>query len=70
MKTVEEILPGIIEFRHALHRIPELAGKEFETSALIRERLSGLGVELLDPFLCVHSITYPSVSILIPKWVV
>nr|DAG53143.1 MAG TPA: hypothetical protein [Caudoviricetes sp.] len=23
--------------------------------------------ELLDPFLCVHSITYPSVSILIPK---
>ena len=51
MKTVEEILPGIIEFRHALHRIPELAGKEFETSALIRERLSGLSVELLDPFL-------------------
>ena len=51
MKTVEEILPGIIEFRHALHRIPEMAGAEFETSRAIRERLSKLDLEVLPPFL-------------------
>lgn len=51
MKTVNDVLPGIIGFRHALHRIPELAGREFGSSGLIRERLAGLGMELLPPFL-------------------
>ena len=41
---IREILPGIVEFRHALHRIPEMAGEEFETSRLIRERLASLGI--------------------------
>lgn len=49
--TLADILPGIIEFRHALHRIPEMAGKEFKTAQRIRERLSALGMELLPPFL-------------------
>ncbi len=51
MRTLAEILPGIIEFRHALHRIPEMAGAEFETSRAIRERLAGLDLEVLPPFL-------------------
>ncbi|MDR0932830.1 MAG: M20/M25/M40 family metallo-hydrolase, partial [Victivallales bacterium] len=46
-----EILPGIVEFRHMLHQIPELAGREFETSKLIRKRLAELGIEPLKPFL-------------------
>lgn len=51
MKTLADILPGIIEFRHALHRIPEMAGAEFETARAIRERLAGLDLEVLPPFL-------------------
>ena len=51
MRTLAEILPGIIEFRHALHRIPEMAGAEFETARAIRERLAGLDLEVLPPFL-------------------
>lgn len=43
------ILPQIIQFRHDLHRIPELAGKEFKTSAMIREKLAPLGLEILPP---------------------
>ena len=42
MKQLADILPGVVEFRHRLHRIPELAGEEFETSRLIRERSSSL----------------------------
>ena len=51
MRTLAEILPGIIEFRHTLHRIPEMAGAEFETSRAIRERLARLDLEVLPPFL-------------------
>lgn len=51
MKTLNEILPEIIGFRHELHRIPELAGEERKTSELIRKRLESLGLEVLPPFL-------------------
>lgn len=51
MRTLAAILPGIIEFRHTLHRIPEMAGAEFETSRAIRERLARLDLEVLPPFL-------------------
>ena len=51
MRTLAEIPPGIIESRHALHRIPEMAGAEFETARAIRERLAGLDLEVLPPFL-------------------
>ena len=38
--------------RKRLHRIPEIAGKEFETAALIRETLAGVpGIRVLPPFL-------------------
>lgn len=50
-ELIREILPGIVEFRHALHRIPEMAGEEKETSRLIRERLASLGIEAQKPFL-------------------
>lgn len=50
-RNVEEVLPGIVEFRHFLHRIPEMAGQERETSQAIRERVSRLGFEVKKPFL-------------------
>lgn len=48
---IREILPGIVEFRHALHQIPEMAGEEFETSKRIRERLASLEIPAEKPFL-------------------
>jgi amidohydrolase len=47
-----ELLQEIISLRKKLHQIPEIAGKEFKTCALIRETLSKIeGVEILPPFL-------------------
>ncbi len=51
MKTIAEIMPGIIEYRHQMHRIPEIAGQEFKTQKAIRARLEGLGLEVLPPFI-------------------
>jgi amidohydrolase len=50
-RHVMEILPEIVEIRHALHRIPETHFEEHETSAFIRRCLSGSRVELLPPFM-------------------
>ncbi len=48
----KELLLEIISLRKKLHQIPEIAGKEFKTCALIRETLSRIeGVEILPPFL-------------------
>ena len=44
----KELLQEIISLRKKLHQIPEIAGKEFKTCALIRETLSQIeGVEVL-----------------------
>ena len=53
MKTLSDIMPGIIEFRKELHRHPELAGKENWTCQAIRERLAknAPNLEVLPPFL-------------------
>ena len=48
---VEAILPEIIRIRHQIHRNPELAGKEFITSNLVRKTLKESAIELLPPFL-------------------
>ncbi len=48
---IEELLPEISEFRHRLHRIPEPAGAEVKTSALIRDELANLDLEVLPPFI-------------------
>lgn len=37
--------------RHELHKIPELAGKEYKTSALLRERLGALNLKVEKPYL-------------------
>jgi len=50
-KRIETILPEIKKVRHDLHRIPEIAGKEYKTSALIREKLSKLDLDIKPPFL-------------------
>ena len=51
-KTLQEILPGVVEFRRRLHRCPEIAGKEFRTMRAIRERLAAIPeLEVLPPFL-------------------
>jgi len=45
-------LQEIAVLRHSFHRIPEIAGAEFETSALIREMLEGIpGLKVFPPFL-------------------
>ena len=51
-KSIEEILPGVIEFRRSLHRCPEIAGGEFATMAAIRKRLAAIPeLDVLPPFL-------------------
>ena len=47
----EKYLPEVTDLRHELHKIPELAGEEFATSALLRKNLKGLPVEIQPPFL-------------------
>jgi len=49
--AVEAILPEVVRIRHQIHRKPELAGKEFITSNLVRETLKDSAIELLPPFL-------------------
>ena len=48
---VERILPDVVKLRHVIHQNPEIALKEFDTSALIRKRLKEAGIEVLKPFL-------------------
>lgn len=51
-KTVAKYLPEIIALRHELHKIPEIAGKEFKTSELLRKTLSDLpSLQIRKPFL-------------------
>ena len=46
------VFDEIAEVRRRFHQIPEIAGKEYKTCALIREILSSVeGIEILPPFL-------------------
>ncbi len=45
---VEEITPTAIELRRELHRRPEPAHSEFETTSLIRQALESQGLSLID----------------------
>ncbi|MBR4796818.1 MAG: amidohydrolase, partial [Spirochaetia bacterium] len=46
-EKIRAVLPDVRELRHQLHQIPEIAFKEYKTSARIREYLEGLGLPLL-----------------------
>ena len=49
---INEILPEVIDFRHTLHTIPEIAGQEFKTCSEIRKRLANISnLEVAKPFL-------------------
>ena len=50
-QKIAAVLPKVREFRHSLHRIPEIAGKEFKTAERIREALAPLGLEVRKPYL-------------------
>ena len=50
-RLAEKFEKDVMEFRHRLHRIPELAGTEVRTAAEIRGELRSLPLEILDPFL-------------------
>jgi amidohydrolase len=52
MLIMEKVLAEVAEFRKELHRIPEISGVEFKTSAAIRRELAKIpGVRVLSPFL-------------------
>lgn len=42
---VDELLPGLIEFRRDLHAHPELSFKEFRTTDKLVERLEAAGLK-------------------------
>ena len=46
-EKIRTVLPDIRELKHQLHQIPEIAFKEYKTSAKIREYLEQLGLQFL-----------------------
>ena len=50
--AVRQYLPQVREFRHELHKIPEIAGKEFKTAQFVRKKLAQLpALEIRKSFL-------------------
>lgn len=50
-RLADEVFPEIIEIRHRIHRHPELAGEEYETSRLIRAALADTHIALEKPYI-------------------
>ena len=46
-EKIRAVLPDIRSLKHQLHQIPEIAFKEYKTSAKIREYLEKLGLPIL-----------------------
>ncbi|MCS7034955.1 MAG: M20 family metallopeptidase [Phycisphaerae bacterium] len=44
---VESVLPAVVDLRHRLHRIPELAFEEFKTAETLRAELKSLGIPFI-----------------------
>ena len=52
LKTqIARIVPDMVKVRRTIHQNPEIALKEFDTSALIRKLLREAGIPVLKPFL-------------------
>ena len=47
--AAEEMKPQLLEWYRDLHRIPEIAHKEFKTNAYIRAALDRMGISYLAP---------------------
>ncbi|HEX4794471.1 MAG TPA: M20 family metallopeptidase [Humisphaera sp.] len=45
---IEKLIGRVADFRHKLHRIPELGYEEFKTAAAIRAELDSLGIAHID----------------------
>lgn len=50
-EITDKILPEIISVRQNIHRYPELAGEEVQTSRLVRNILGFTDIKLLKPFI-------------------
>ncbi len=49
---IKKYLPEVIQFRHELHKIPEIAGEEVKTSAAIRKKLAAFpDLDVRAPYL-------------------
>src|SRR5512140_2437439 len=44
--AVDRVTPAIVEVRHQIHQHPELGNREFQTAALVADRLRALGLEV------------------------
>ena len=50
-RLVDRIIPEITAIRHHIHQYPELAGDEYQTSALVRKIMQRTAASVLPPFL-------------------
>ena len=46
--TIDQLVGRVADFRHKLHRIPELGYEEFKTAAAIRAELDSIGIAHVD----------------------
>ncbi len=45
---IEKVMPSVVDLRHRLHEIPELAFEEFKTAAMVRKELDRLGIAYIS----------------------
>lgn len=48
LKQAQSFLPALRQLKDDLHRHPELSWRETRTTALLKEKLTALGLELID----------------------
>ena len=54
-----DLIQRMISIREELHRIPEIAGKEVKTAAVIRRELAKIpGIRILKPFLETDTVAF------------
>src|SRR5690606_26881197 len=45
-KSIEDVMPNVVEWRRDIHAHPELGNREFRTAELVAEHLRELGMEV------------------------